>query len=72
MDGWWVDRWDRRMSGWVGGTTALVLLRAGHSEAFEWRFSYPFLGHFSGWARWAERLWTFVAFEYITAFGMCI
>ena len=56
MGGGWVDRWDERMSGWVGGTTALVLLSAGHSEAFEWRFSYPFLGLFSGWVRWAERL----------------
>ena len=29
--------------GWVGwGTTALVLLRAGHSEAFEWRLSIRF------------------------------
>ena len=62
--------WADGLVGW--GTAALVLLRAGHSEAFEWLFSYPFLSIFSGWARWTERLWTFVAFECITAFGMCI
>jgi hypothetical protein len=57
VSGWRVgDRWDERMSEWVEGTTALVLLPAGHSKAFEWRFSYPFLGLFSGWVWWTERL----------------